>query len=65
MFIEDDDLSGTRQRFQTLQESDFSEDRESEEHKELWGRTPGCDGQVVPASGGGVKCTKCRGWFCY
>jgi hypothetical protein len=31
----------------------------------LWGATPGCDGRVVGALGGGVKCTKCRGWFCY
>lgn len=38
---------------------------ESEGHKDLFGRTPGCTGDVLPASGGGVKCNKCDGWFCY
>lgn len=64
MFIEENEALKQLQGA-GLMEADFSEDRESEEHKELWGRTEGCDGLVVSASGGGVKCTKCRGWFCY
>jgi hypothetical protein len=33
----------------------------------LYGATPDCDGRIVSNfyGGGGVKCTKCRGWFCY
>jgi hypothetical protein len=33
-----------------------------------WGMhsaTAGCEGEVVSAPGGGVKCTKCPGWFCF
>ena len=26
---------------------------------------PNCKHFIVHANGGGVKCTKCRGWFCY
>lgn len=34
---------------------------------DLWNRVEGCDGMVVDNfyGGGGVKCTKCPGWFCY
>ncbi|UTC28162.1 hypothetical protein GURKE_01310 [Brevundimonas phage vB_BpoS-Gurke] len=38
---------------------------ETEEHKSLHNRTPGCTGVIVSASGGGVSCTECPGWFCY
>jgi hypothetical protein len=31
----------------------------------LYDSTPGCTGRVVPSSGGGVKCIKCKGWFCF
>jgi len=27
--------------------------------------TPGCQHVIVDAPGGGIKCTKCPGWFCY
>jgi hypothetical protein len=26
---------------------------------------PNCEHNIVSAPGGGVKCTKCTGWFCY
>ena len=32
---------------------------------ELFDADPNCKHEIVDASGGGVKCTKCRGWFCY
>lgn len=32
---------------------------------ELFAADPGCDHRVKPQPGGGIKCTKCRGWFCY
>lgn len=32
---------------------------------DLYEQTPGCDGDIISASGGGVKCTKCRAWFCW
>lgn len=31
----------------------------------LYEATPGCDGRIVSGRGGGIKCTKCRGWFCF
>lgn len=37
---------------------------ESEEHSELFNRTPGCDGEIVTLWSG-VKCNKCGGWFCF
>lgn len=38
---------------------------ESMNKQELWDADPNCKHEVKPALGGGVKCTKCRGWFCY
>lgn len=35
------------------------------EDDDLYAATPGCEHEVVRASGGGVKCRKCPGWFCY
>lgn len=33
---------------------------------ELWGSDPTCVHDIRCAPfGGGVKCTKCDGWFCY
>lgn len=32
---------------------------------ELWEADPKCDHVVIDAPGGGIKCTKCMGWFCY
>lgn len=33
--------------------------------QELWEADPNCVHDIQSAPGGGVKCTKCRGWFCY
>lgn len=32
---------------------------------ELFGAEPGCRGRITDAPGGGVKCTQCKGWFCF
>ena len=32
---------------------------------ELYNADPNCEHNVVPQLSGGVKCTKCGGWFCY
>ena len=32
---------------------------------ELWDADPDCEHEIVSASGGGIKCKKCGGWFCY
>jgi hypothetical protein len=32
---------------------------------ELWDADEDCDHNIIDAPGGGVKCTKCTGWFCY
>ena len=32
---------------------------------ELWDADPNCKHDIKNAPGGGVKCTKCRGWCCY
>ena len=31
----------------------------------LFDADPNCKHDIVCAPGGGVKCTKCRGWFCF
>ena len=33
--------------------------------RELFDADPNCKHDTVDAPGGGVKCTKCRGWFCF
>lgn len=32
---------------------------------ELWDADPTCDHDEQAQPGGGVKCTKCGGWFCF
>jgi hypothetical protein len=31
----------------------------------LYNADPNCNHNIVPQLSGGVKCTKCGGWFCY
>lgn len=38
---------------------------EIQEVQELWDADPNCEHDIQPATGGGVRCTKCSGWFCY
>ena len=33
--------------------------------EELYDADPNCKHFVIGASGGGLKCVKCNGWFCY
>jgi hypothetical protein len=33
--------------------------------EELFGADPNCDHEVIAQPGGGIKCTKCPGWFCF
>jgi hypothetical protein len=38
------------------------------EQESKWGlhdATPGCEGKVRSARGGGIKCDTCNGWFCF
>ncbi len=35
------------------------------ETSELHDADPDCKHMVVEARGGGIKCTKCKGWFCF
>lgn len=47
-------------------EKQESEVKQEKKNKwELWNADPDCEHEVVNAPGGGVKCKKCRGWFCY
>ena len=34
------------------------------ELNELWEADPKCKHNIIAAPGGGIKCTKCRGWCC-
>ena len=38
---------------------------ELEDYGELFNADPECEHKIVGAPGGGIKCVKCRGWFCY
>lgn len=31
----------------------------------LWNAAVGCDHDIQSPPGGGVKCTKCGGWYCF
>lgn len=31
----------------------------------LWGADDNCDHEIMYPPGGGMKCHKCGGWFCY
>lgn len=44
--------------------NDKLDDVENEED-ELWNADPNCKHRIECASGGGVRCVKCGGWFCY
>lgn len=33
--------------------------------EELWEADPNCDHDITSGIGGGIRCVKCRGWFCY
>lgn len=33
--------------------------------EELWDADPNCEHEITYPPGGGVKCVKCGGWFCY
>ena len=37
----------------------------SKDSEVLWDADPRCEHKIVCAPGGGIKCTKCNGWFCY
>lgn len=32
---------------------------------ELYNADENCKHEIIHASGGGIKCIKCGGWFCY
>lgn len=56
---------------EAVQESKLPFDRdickEYQKKWELFEADEDCDGEIYSNfyGGGGVKCTKCRGWFCY
>lgn len=41
------------------------EDVNTNEWNELWESDPNCIHDIQPQPRGGVKCTKCRGWYCF
>jgi hypothetical protein len=43
----------------------FDEFKEFEKETELFDADPNCKHEIVDAPGGGVKCSKCTGWFCF
>jgi hypothetical protein len=50
---------------EVIVEKSEEEKKPSKYEDELFGADPNCDHDVRPAPGGGVKCTKCPGWFCF
>lgn len=46
--------------------SDHPEETPGEtEDSELWDADPNCEHDIKAQPGGGVRCLKCSGWFCY
>jgi hypothetical protein len=33
--------------------------------EELWDADDNCEHDIYHPSGGGIKCRKCGGWYCY
>jgi hypothetical protein len=48
-----------------VNEQDEVQEVEPYETDELYDADPECKHEVKSAVGGGVKCTKCPGWFCF
>ena len=44
------------------EKDDEGNDINTNDLNELWDSDPKCVHHIVCASGGGVKCTKCKGW---
>jgi len=40
-------------------------EKEEESEEELYNADPNCKHEIISASGGGIKCVKCNGWFCF
>lgn len=34
-------------------------------YEELYNADSNCKHNIIDANGGGIRCTKCNGWFCY
>jgi hypothetical protein len=61
-------ISGETPSDRILNDKDFSDKRFSVELPGvdyLFDADPDCKHSIISAPGGGVKCTKCKGWFCY
>jgi hypothetical protein len=43
------------------------EESEQNQKEELWDADPNCKHEIYSDfyGGGGIKCKKCSGWFCY
>jgi hypothetical protein len=39
--------------------------KHNKDEEELWNADPNCKHKIVNANGGGIRCIKCGGWFCY
>lgn len=50
---------------QTPKQSERSETSVFRLSDNLWGADPDCDHDIEYPSGGGVRCKKCSGWFCF
>lgn len=60
LLVTEDD-SAAKSEFPTFREVVANEDRE----QPLYDADPNCMHEIVDAPGGGVRCEKCGGWFCY
>ena len=46
-------------------QEEYGEDYKYLRNTKLYNADPNCNHNIVPQLSGGVKCTKCGGWFCY
>lgn len=59
------DILRVRKSVDKILESYKNRKREKSYVEELWNADPNCKHEIIGARGGGVKCTKCPGWFCF
>lgn len=55
-------MSGSRS---IADDGDMNEEVEEIDSDMLYDADPDCQHVIESADGGGIKCTKCSGWFCY
>lgn len=56
-------ISQTEENF--VEKDDEGNEYNTNPHNELWESDPKCLHHITLPTGGGIRCSKCGGWFCF